>query len=177
LPIQIQYNFNNKPYILHLKRESEVKGHDAADDVEVDEEMGKEWPTREIQEIARQREFYQGWIGIFQGDYPIEEEPAIELASLLVHVLIRCRENIQTVHIPDTFRDLVRTFLPPMHLKRRGIISRVMKAASADEIRRLDKAKAVEMFVSKCNHQLTYEGVFFTVKVLGTWSQTCLPEA
>ena len=36
-----------------------MKGHDAADDVEVDEEMGKEWPTREIQEIARQREFYQ----------------------------------------------------------------------------------------------------------------------
>lgn len=34
-------------------------GLEAADEEGVDEEVGREWPTREIQDIARQREFYQ----------------------------------------------------------------------------------------------------------------------
>lgn len=46
----------------------------------------------------------------------------------------------------------------------RGIVCSP-QAASKDDIRQLDKTKAVEMFVSKCNSQLTYEGIFFSVKV------------
>lgn len=54
---------------------------DAAEQFSLD--VGVEWPDSEDPGVARYRLFFQNWIGIVQGNYPVNKKTAIRLAGLL----------------------------------------------------------------------------------------------
>lgn len=153
-----QYDFNIRPFLLHLRKYQADEDVDMPD--ESLEECGQEWPDFEHPDVARYRMFYQSWMGAVQGVYPVDRESSVKLAALLSHIYYGDRAAARIW--PPTDYD-AKMFLPEKLKHAFGIVSEVEKAHK--DLIGKSVQQCISECISVCKKTPTYQGVFFDVAV------------
>ena len=153
--LQNQYDYNIQPFILHLRRFK-------SDDEDIDSSdmsfgnCGEEWPKSEHHDVARYRKFYQGWIGVVQGAYPVTRDRAVQLAAYLTGVYFEKKTGK-----PWPPRDYEpKVFLPEQYRNASGIVSEVIETYRAVE--GVQVLECINKVIDLCSVQ---QGVFFEVSI------------
>jgi hypothetical protein len=152
-----QIDLNLKPYVFVLRR----KGFDDTDAAERHSlDIGKEWPDSEDTDVARHRMFYQSWMAIVQGEYPISKKFAIKLAGLLTYIYYGKKSDAPYWPPPDL--DVTR-FLPIEFHNLTGVTQLVLKANK--EYENISLNDAIDKVIMMCQDVPTYGGLYFKIKV------------
>ncbi|XP_064397866.1 uncharacterized protein LOC135344565 [Halichondria panicea] len=153
-----QYDFSIKPYVLHLRMYQNEDEVDAPDESSLD--CGDEWPDCEHPDVARYRRFYQSWLGLVQGAYPVDRKAAIKLNALLTQVYFGDRERAR-VWPPQDYD--AKTFLPQKFHGSFGIVGEVERAHK--ELSGASTHECINDLIDSCQKLITHQGVFFDVTV------------